>query len=858
MSEIMDLSSDDWLLKSALPGEGKRKRYDQAKAWTEGSIMATVPGNVHLDLFRNKLLPDPYFGLNSKKYKWVEKREWWYLKKFTVSQQYRGIQITMIFKGVDYAANFYLNGIFLGRHKGMFTPISFEIGDLLHYGEENYMVVQIDPPPTNRSKTVKCQMSYGWDFAVKLVTVGIWDDVFLKITDGGRIEATKIRSQLSDKFRKARVSVELKFTKVSSGSIFRVELWREGHHLLAVREIKLEDGKVEAKCNFNLQNPILWYPRGYGDQNLYLLRVCLINRKGKTGDHSETPFGIREIKFIKNKGSEMFEHEEWYSPATQRATSLTCYINGQPVYLKGTNIVPPDQFFGRINKQDYEHLIELALEANFNILRIWGGGIINKESFYELCDKYGILIWQEFPLACGNYFGDHYLKVLEKEAIGIIEKLYNHPSIILWVGGNELYNGWSGMDEQSPALRLLNAICYEKDPTRPFWPTSPIHGIVHGPYVYNIDRDVYRKGHFMEHYEVYEYMKTCFAAEFGVSSITNLPLLKKYLPEKDLKLPIKKTPNLTHHFGFGSYPHKESSCWFRLPMLYSLFGQFSCLEDLVWASQFIQSEGLRYAIEEFRRRRPLCSGSLFWCFNEPFPTAANNSVVDWSGQPKMAYYFIRKSYKAVNVSAKYEHLIWAKDEKFEAFLWGSVDSTSFLTGSRVIARILDITNHCFNKTEIRDIDIGPDESKMVGQISYPVEKLPGIFFLRLELRDKKDFLLVEDIYTYGKMDFSRNVNEPPQVPVMARLFNLLPTRISAVFEKGKIVVKNIGKNLAFSVSITLCENLPVYMNDNYFFIEPGGKKDITLRFVKTLKHLRIRIKGLNTNEITKSSQLLTK
>jgi beta-mannosidase len=217
-------------------------------------------------------------------------------------------------------------------------------------------------------------------------------------------------------------------------------------------------------------------------------------------------------------------------------------INGRSVFCKGTNWVNPEVFPGIITAGRYEELIDRALEANFNMFRIWGGGIVNKESFYDLCDSKGILVWQEFPLACNNYPDDaHYLEVLKQESTSIILRLKNHPSLALWCGGNELYNSWSGMTDQSLALRLLNSRCLELDPLTPFIPTSPIEGMGHGHYVF---RD------FDSGEEVFARMSRAqftTYTEFGMPAPASVEVLKTIIPPDELWPPAPGKSWESHH-----------------------------------------------------------------------------------------------------------------------------------------------------------------------------------------------------------------------------------------------------------------------------------------------------------------------
>lgn len=266
----------------------------------------------------------------------------------------------------------------------------------------------------------------------------------------------------------------------------------------------------------------------------------------------------------------------------------------------------------------YEELIDMAIAANFNILRSWGGGIVNKDSFFEYCDRRGILVWQEFPLACNCYPDDpHYLAVLEQEATSIIRRLRRHPSLAIWCGGNELFNNWSGMTDQSLPLRLLNALCYRLSPEIPFNATSPLNGMAHGNYLFYWNgRDIFQSIN-NSHFTAY--------TEFGIPGISPREVLEKVIPPEELFPPRPGTAWEEHH-AFGAWDGQPET-WLEKPAVERYFGKQATLDELIAHSSLLQGEGYKAIFEEARRQKPYCGMALNWCFGEPWPSAANNSLV---------------------------------------------------------------------------------------------------------------------------------------------------------------------------------------------------------------------------------------
>jgi beta-mannosidase len=294
-------------------------------------------------------------------------------------------------------------------------------------------------------------------------------------------------------------------------------------------------------------------------------------------------------------------------------------------------------------------------------------------------------VWQEFPLACNNYEGTpEYLEVLKQESESIIRRIRKHPSLAMWSGGNELFNSWSGMDDQSLAIRLLNSQCLELDPYTPFISTSPLMGMGHGHYVFR-DQETGE--------EVYSTMQRAHNTaytEFGMPGPSPVKILETIIPESELWPPKPGTSWESHH----AYNAWVGDTWLMTDMIEGYFGRAANLEELVEMGQLLQSEGYKAIYEEARRQKPYCSMALNWCYNEPWPTAANNSIINWPNWPKPAFYAVRDACRPVLVSARNYKLTWRRGEEFSCQLWilndqyrtldpGMVKAT-FMAGEKVL------------------------------------------------------------------------------------------------------------------------------------------------------------------------------
>ena len=399
----------------------------------------------------------------------------------------------------------------------------------------------------------------------------------------------------------------------------------------------------------------LWWCNGHGKPDLYDWRGATkgCERRGK--------IGFKTLRLVRNEGD---LGEETDFPKGPYSSAITIELNGRRIFAKGSNLVSPDIFPGTVTDERSAGYATAAREANMNILRVWGGSGLCKPAFYDACDREGILVWQEFMLACNDYpDDDKYLETLEKEATSVIKKLRGHASLAFWCGGNELFNTWSGMNDQSLALRLLNKLCYELDPHRPFIPTSPMPGMGHGGYAF-------REQEGREVFEVFAAKRLTAYSEFGVPSLAGAEELRKIIPADEL-FPVRPTENWVYHHAFGAW---QDNSWACTDVIRDYFGESASLEEEVERSQLLQSIGYKAAFEESRRQWRHCSMAINWCFNEPWITAANNSIMTYPLVKKPAYYAVRESLRPVIASAKFAKLRYDAGEELEFELWFINDS----------------------------------------------------------------------------------------------------------------------------------------------------------------------------------------
>ncbi len=647
------------------------------KEQPQESTEATVPGACQLDWAAYRKLPSYSYGTGFLEYEFMEDLDFVYKSVFDNPCPEGDKSVWFVAKGIDYKCSIFLNNKLIARNEGSQTPVEVQLGELLD--RDNVLEIEIDRVPLKEgapkgreqaAEVTKAPVSYGWDWHPRLIPSGIWDEAGLQLRPDSWIDFCDIKYRLSEDYSCADINVECQVSGLGNGCRVKWQLLDENGKLAC--SASSESFDLHAK----LTSPQLWWTHDQGHPHLYKSVTELIDSKGNLLDRHTANVGFRELRLVLNDGAwDMYPG----LPISRPPVPIQIRLNGRNIFAKGTNWVNPEIFPGTIGPHRYEELLEKALSANFNLLRCWGGCMANKDYFYHLCDSYGILVWQEFPLSCNRYGDDrHYLDVLCREATSIVRRLMGHPSILLFCGGNELFNSWSGMDDQSLALRMLDSICYSLCPEIPFLATSPLTGMAHGNYLF---RD-HESGE-----DVFSWMRrarhTAYC-EFGVASLAPAEVLRTIIPEDEL-FPIRKSPSWIAHHAFGAWDDRDFT-WFDEETLNHYFRKPKSLEETVNLSGLLQGEGLRCIYEEARRQKPLCSMALCWMFNEPWPTGANNSIVAYPAIPKACFRKVAEACRPVCASASFDRYQWKGGEELTFRLWMLNDSfnTAFYPKSALV------------------------------------------------------------------------------------------------------------------------------------------------------------------------------
>jgi beta-mannosidase len=663
-------------------------------------LPAQVPGDVRLDLLRAGKIGDPFFAANNADSQWVDSLDWWYTRDVNLDLE-QGERAFLIFEGIDYQSAVFFNGAQLGRHVGMFSRQIYELRTedggrttkqkpdfrpsslaIRIWGSDALpklnrtlaqkfwarLVAPLYRPPEHpfpdRYATLKCQMQFGWDFAPRLRTCGIWDDVYLVVARSVFIEDARIKAEAkSEKSKVAAVSICLLLDSDREQDVRVVCVVRGKNFECAAQSFQFDThlarGKQTPEMAFDLQDARAWNPWDRGDPNLYELQVVIARSEAtnQSGleiaspkalamtqeeflDSLATTFGIRSFTLARVEG------------APPRAEPWSFVVNGAREFMRGANWVPLDAIPARLTRADYAARLQQARDANVNFLRVWGGGLREKRAFYDLCDEMGLLVWQEFPFAGAilDRFPSHraFLNLVRDEGSAIVRALRNHPSLVVWCGGNEFNTRGN-----QAIVKTLRAIVKREDGMRPFKPASPYRDESHN----------WRVWHRFANLRDYRQDATPFLSEFGLQSMPNLESLKKFLPNDALFAPHRLWEY--HHAELkklGRYAQVASDEW-RVTRgkegkpashgtRHSSHKNRMPVEEFVDATQRAQAIGLQIAIEHMRRRKGRAAGVAAWQFNDCWP-AISWSVVDYYGAPKRAYEELQRLYAPVFASFDY-------------------------------------------------------------------------------------------------------------------------------------------------------------------------------------------------------------
>ena len=642
MIKSLDLNGT-WKVRWSDGMRGRPEYANKPQTDPDRYIDAQVPGEIHLDVWKAGWIADPYVGTNCLAARWVEECVWSYRREFNAPADALKRRSWLIFEGLDLVAKIVLNGEEIGTHNNFFYPCRIEVTGKLKK-DRNVLAVHLDsglfdvsdkPAESygmhldqrlhKRHWLRKPQFQFSWDWSTRLINVGIHGPVRLEWT-GERVRIdqlvplAELTSDLNTGKIRARLFVEGLGKKPVRGTL-TAKL--AGTRVRGRAAVEIKPGLNPVEVELSVSDPKLWWPVGHGPQNLYTLKVSLAVGGRAVGTKSAR-IGFRHVRVnqdVHPAGGRYFHFE----------------INGKKIFCKGGNFVPADMILARLDRARYDQLTDLALEANFNMLRIWGGGLYESDDFYELCDEKGILVWQEFIYACARYpmTNEPFHNNAKAEAVFNIRRLASHPSLVAWCGNNEMEQGnWEwGYDrgvvypDYAFFHLTLPRILSAEDPTRYYQPSSPFSPDRLSPTRDDVgDQHPWSIGFWNIDFREYRKMISRFPNEGGVLGPTALPTMLACLPEGQrwiASFAWQVHDNSIDSWAEPSLAHAIITKWLGRDIHEMSVGEFT-----YWGG-LIQGEALREYCDNFRRRMFSSGSAIFWMYNDCWPATRSWTIVDY-------------------------------------------------------------------------------------------------------------------------------------------------------------------------------------------------------------------------------------
>jgi beta-mannosidase len=617
---------------------------------------AKVPGNIYNDLIETKQIPDPYFSSNEKKVQWVDTCEWEYSTEFHLNsaQLKKFDRAELLLNGIETFASIFLNDSLVFTTDNAFRSWKTDVYALLRSGKNSLRVHFLSTAKTAKAKVKQLpytlpgdekifarapQYKFGWDFGPRFIGCGITQPVSLTFWKDLKLNATLIEQTA---VTKSKANLKFNFyihsTKKQEA---KIEILNTNTGKKEILLTTLQSGDNTIEQQFSIKDPQLWWCNGYGKPYLYSFIVTIKLTNGQTISQTKK-VGIRTIELI--------QKEEPFGK------SFFFQLNDVPIFVKGANLIPPDII--KQNRKDHEYPL-IAKNSSMNILRVWGGGNYCSDEFYNACDENGILVWQDLMFACAMYPGDEaFINNVLNEITEQVIRIKDHSCLALWCGNNESDEGWKNWGWQKEFkyskndstniyhnyLNLFNSkipeVIKKYSPTSAYWPSSPSIGWGHKESLLQGDSHYWGVWWGMEPFENYETKFGRFMSEYGFQSLPSYQSLKKFCEKDSL---YKITSSLQSHQkntrGFetiNTYLKRD----------YQSPGSF---EKYIYATQLIQRDGMKTAIETHRRNKPYCMGTLFWQLNDCWPGISWSST-DYFNEPKAFQYCLNNLYQTLLIS----------------------------------------------------------------------------------------------------------------------------------------------------------------------------------------------------------------
>lgn len=859
------------------------------------------PTSVQMAMFKSGKLPDPYVGMNATLYEEFEQKVWYYKKSFVMPSSLEGSSTILSFGGIDYYSKIWLNGELLGTHEGMYGT-GIDITQKVRAGQQNEIIIQVlsanyqypEYAPRRPGKVIKTWFFTGGSGVEPFFHLGMWQGARIDILPFYHIERPFLftKQVMTD-----TAVLELQMEIFSGKNSLDYALHPRGNTTLGtyhsplspkvVQNIQVEDdlkvviklsksGKIHFQKEFHpyvikgrswieeeisIPNPELWYPNGMGEQNLYEVSISL-EVNNKTTDVIRFDYGIRTIEQIRSAG--IRTQDRW--------ANWQFVINGEKQFIKGINWMPLDAL-SDLQPEKYEWLIAAAKNAGIQLFRIWGAGYMETEDFYDLCDKHGIMVWQDFPM--GNFDTPEWNQEDWQELVcRNIFRLRNRASLAVWCGGNE-FNPYS--TGTTAIMGVLERNLREFDPTRLFLRTTPDHGSMHA--YPDFDPNWYKAFDLIP-----------FVAETGIHSMTDARGNKEVINLNELKSLnnmadssfLKDHPEFILHFAEYS-PNRVPRMLSRASHILDL--NKASYEELVEASQVGAGEFYQVMSESFQANYPVTTGLMPWTYNRPWPVVAAINLIDGFGQPSAPYYFLKNTYEKDRIMIDLPRMLWKPEETIPLKVKILNPGQMNMEQNKIVLSILDQQFKELYKQERKTLS-GTEEiipTILFDSFTIPEKYRQQYFFLIAELQNQAGELISRSVYwtrTINQLDeneyYNRYLSEPmpwPELkdgpwlkPIVAknkttiRITDCKLDNFNGTSGELSYTITNTGSYPAFMCTFEI-ENVKrkFFATDNYYWLESGESKTVKvyfqLREAMNKNQLALSFQAWNAKSVKKSMTL---
>lgn len=807
----------------------KKKIISLNGSWTltakalELHINADVPGTIYGALLNEKIIPDPFYRDNEDVVKPYMNHDYQYETDFHIEDEdlLTG-KLNLVFNGLDTLADVYLNQALILKASNMHTRYCVDITKVAQFGknsltvmiysplqfmhqeEDNYphALFQVSDAMKGYIHLRKAHYMFGWDWGPQLPDGGIWRDVYLESVPQAKINDLIIEQQHHQSKVNLTIKPEIESIDVFDGKI-KVALFDPDNQLIH-QSFHTRDERI----SIDIAQAKKWYPTGYGEQNLYTINCELIYQEEMI-DICEKTIGLREVKLIQ-------EEDQW-------GESFTIEVNGLKVFAKGANYIPEDNLLSRTNEALTYDLLKSAKAANHNMVRVWGGGIYPPAYFYEICDRLGLMVWQDVMFACSIYPMDKesFVTSIREELIDNLKRIRNHPSLVLICGNNENETAIEHWDVPSikrskefyikQYMEIIPEIVETYAPSLPYWRSSPSSKELFK----DTNSDAYGDMHYWgvwhnnEPFTNYRNYYPRFMSEFGIQSFPGVETIDTFTIEEDKNIfsyvMEKHQKNKTANSKILNYIGKH----FKYPKDF---------ESLLYISQAIQAEGVRYGVEHWRRNYGRCMGILYWQLNDCWPVASWSSI-DYFHRWKMLHYHSKKFYAPI--------LISIEEKAQNAKIVITNDTLEDIRG-QVNVQLLTIKGDIL-KTVICQVGLIAQSKKVILDLN-----------LDYQLKEKMQTYIYADFQVEGNI-----VSENTAFLVPDKHLALVKPQITYELTQSEnsYRIKLQSKYLAKFVEIKVIDE-DIIFSDNYFNLIPNKEKIITFVSDKQVTKAHIRIKSL--------------